>query len=122
MATTKEPNYTQAEIDLMIALYVNAETGEVRPDQIEEIARRLKRTVRQIRGKLVHMKLYQAQPKVKGFKDEGPTKDEMLAEMRVRGFDATGFEGATKAALARVLDLLPVTEAETEQEAFDQAA
>ena len=44
--------------------------------------------------------------KVVSRKVEGPTKKELLVELSTTGYDVSGLEGATKDAIARLMDAL----------------
>jgi hypothetical protein len=50
----------------------------------------------------------------KAVKDEGPTKKELLAELRtlVPAFDTDGLNGATKDAISAVIDLAKAAQAD----------
>jgi hypothetical protein len=39
-------------------------------------------------------------------KEDGPSKKELLKELSEKGFDPSGFEGATKDAIKRVISLV----------------
>jgi hypothetical protein len=41
----------------------------------------------------------------KVIKEDGPSKKELLIELKDKGFDPEGFEGATKDAIKRVISL-----------------
>ena len=71
---------------------------------LKEIADALDTSHRSVIGKLVHTGDYQVQDTSvsKKPKDEGPTKKEILNDLRARDFNADGFEGATKDALNRL--------------------
>lgn len=97
----KNANYTPEMLDRMIAMY-----EDLGNDGITEIAETLGKTVRSIRSKLVREGVYVASPKGASNKTEGPSKKELLRELEAKGFDVTGFEGATKIALSRLLGLV----------------
>lgn len=99
--TDKNANYTQEMLDRMLTMY--ADLGN---EGIPEIAETLNKTVRSIRSKLVREGVYVATPKSASNKTEGPSKKELLRELESKGFDTTGFEGATKIALSRLLGLV----------------
>lgn len=99
--TDKNANYTPEMLDRMIAMY-----EDLGNDGIPEIAETLNKTVRSVRSKLVREGVYVASPKGASNKTEGPSKKELLREIEAKGFDATGFEGATKVALSRLLGLV----------------
>lgn len=99
--TDKNANYTPEMLERMVAMY-----QELGNDGIEEIAETLGKTVRSIRSKLVREGVYVAAPKGASNKTEGPSKKELLRDIEAKGFDTTGFEGATKIALSRLLGLV----------------
>jgi hypothetical protein len=47
--------------------------------------------------------VYVAKPKVASKKVQGPTKKELLRDLENLEFDVTGFEGATKDAIERLI-------------------
>ena len=98
---TKSANYTKENVDLLLTLY--AELGN---EGIEDIALRLDKTVRSIRSKLVREGVYTPSEKPANVKADGPSKKELLRDIEAKGFDTTGFEGATKIALSRLLGLV----------------
>jgi hypothetical protein len=96
-------NYTESMVARMLELY--AELGN---EGIEAIARELGKPVRSVRSKLVREGAYVAPTKpAKVERDEGPTKKELLAELRtlMPGFDTDGLNGATKDAISAVIAL-----------------
>ena len=98
-AVTKTPNYT----DEMTASVVEQYSNGV---DLDAIAESVGKTVRSVRSKLVREGVYVAQPKQTAAKLEGPTKKELLRDIEATGMDATGFEGATKDALTRLLGVV----------------
>ena len=98
-AVTKTPNYT----DEMTATVIEQYSSGV---DLDAIAESVRKTVRSVRSKLVREGVYVAQPKQTAAKREGPTKKELLRDIETAGMDATGFEGATKDALARLLGVV----------------
>jgi hypothetical protein len=103
MAEPKENtvNYTKDMLDKMLSMY--AELGN---EGIEEIAAELGKPVRSIRSKLVREGVYSPSPKGPTVKADGPSKKELLRELEQKGFDTSGFEGATKIALSRLLNIV----------------
>jgi hypothetical protein len=99
--TDKNANYTPEMLARMTAMY-----EDLGNEGIPEIAESLGKTVRSVRSKLVREGVYVASPKGVSNKTEGPSKKELLREIEAKGFDATGFEGATKVALSRLLGLV----------------
>lgn len=100
-ATQKAANYTAEMVDSMIEMY-----NEVGNDGLDEIADTLGKTVRSVRSKLVREGVYVASPKKTAAKQDGPSKKEILRDIEAQGFDVTGFEGATKAALTRLISVV----------------
>ena len=98
-AVTKTPNYT----DEMTATVIEQYSSGV---DLDAIAESVGKTVRSVRSKLVREGVYVAQPKQTAAKREGPTKKELLRDIETAGMDATGFEGATKDALDRLLGVV----------------
>jgi hypothetical protein len=100
-ATQKAANYTAEMVDSMIEMY-----NELGNDGLDEIAESLDKTVRSVRSKLVREGVYVASPKKTAAKQDGPSKKEILRDIEAQGFDVTGFEGATKAALTRLMGVV----------------
>jgi len=100
-ATQKAANYTAEMVDSMIEMY-----NEVGNDGLDDIAETLGKTVRSVRSKLVREGVYVASPKKTAAKQDGPSKKEILRDIEAEGFDVTGFEGATKAALTRLMGVV----------------
>ena len=100
-ATQKAANYTAEMVDSMIEMY-----KELGNDGLDEIAESLDKTVRSVRAKLVREGVYVASPKKTAMKQDGPSKKEILRDIEAQGFDVTGFEGATKAALTRLISVV----------------
>ena len=100
-ATLKAANYTAEMVDSMIEMY-----NELGNDGLDEIAESLDKTVRSVRSKLVLEGVYVASPKKTAMKQDGPSKKEILRDIEAQGFDVTGFEGATKAALTRLMGVV----------------
>ena len=100
-ATLKSANYTAEMVDTMIEMY-----NELGNDGLDQIAESMDKTVRSVRSKLVREGVYVASPKKAAAKQEGPSKKEILREIESSGFDVSGFEGATKAALSRLISVV----------------
>jgi len=96
---TNTPNYT----DEMTASIMEQYSSGV---DLDTIANSIGKTVRSVRSKLVREGVYVAQPKQTDAKREGPTKKELLRKIETAGVDASGFEGATKDALTRLLGVI----------------
>ena len=101
MAEAKITNYSAEMVDSMVAMY-----NELGNDGLDQIAAELDKTVRSVRSKLVREGVYVASPKKAAAKQEGPSKKEILREIESNGFDVSGFEGATKAALSRLISVV----------------
>ena len=94
---TKTPNYTDEMVDTAVSMY-----QDLGNDGLDQIAEAVGKSVRSIRSKLVREGVYVATPKKVAVKQDGPSKKEILRSIESNGFDVTGFEGATKAALTRL--------------------
>jgi len=70
---------------------------------VDEIATDMGKSVRSVRSKLVREGVYVAKAKPTAKRELGPTKKELLIELEATGFDVTGFEGATKDAIMRLI-------------------
>ena len=70
---------------------------------VEAIASSVEKSVRSVRSKLVREGVYVAKPKATSTKVNGPTKKELLKDLEATGFDVSGFEGATKDAIERLI-------------------
>lgn len=97
MAT--QANYTAELTAKIIDQYQNG-------TDVAEIAASIDKSVRSVRSKLVREGVYVAQPKVKSQKVMGPTKKELLRDLEGTGFDVSGFEGATKEAITRLIAMV----------------
>ena len=100
-ATQKTANYTAEMVEQMVSMY-----NELGNDGLDQIAAELDKPVRSVRSKLVREGVYVASPKKAAVKQEGPSKKEILRDIEAVGFDVSGFEGATKAALTRLMGLV----------------
>ena len=100
-ATQKAANYTAEMVDSMIEMY-----NEVGNDGLDDIADTLGKTVRSVRSKLVREGVYVASPKKTAAKQDGPSKKEIMRDIEAQGFDVSGFEGATKSALTRLMGVV----------------
>ncbi len=97
MAT--QANYTAELTAKIIDQYQNG-------TDVAEIAASIDKSVRSVRSKLVREGVYKAQPKAKSAKVMGPTKKELLRDLEGTGFDVSGFEGATKEAITRLIAMV----------------
>jgi len=100
-ATQKTANYTAEMVESMIEMY-----SELGNDGLDEIADTLGKSVRSVRSKLVREGVYVASAKKVATKQDGPSKKELLRDIEASGFDVSGFEGATKLALTRLMGVV----------------
>ena len=92
-------NYSAEMTAQIISDYQNGQS-------VEDIASSIDKSVRSVRSKLVREGVYVAQPKAKSAKVMGPTKKELLRDLEGTGFDVSGFEGATKEAITRLIAMV----------------
>ena len=98
----KKVNYSDADVVKLRDMYAQLGNGG-----LDAIAKDLGKSVRSVRAKLVRDGLYVAPEKsAKAPKEDGPSKKELLMELETKGFDPSGFEGATKDAIKRVISLV----------------
>ena len=71
---------------------------------VSAIAESIGKSVRSVRSKLVREGVYVAKPKATTPKATGPTKKMLLRDLEATGFDVSGFEGATKDAIVRLIE------------------
>lgn len=96
----KAPNYTEAMVERLLEVYATFGNAG-----LETIAEELGKTKRSVISKLVREGVYVAPQKAAAQpKDEGPSKKEMLIELESLSFSVEGLEGATKAAIARLIE------------------
>ena len=100
-ATQKTVNYTAEMVDSMIEMY-----NELGNEGLDTIADNFGKSVRSVRSKLVREGVYVASPKKTAAKQDGPSKKEILRDIEATGFDVSGFEGATKSALTRLMGVV----------------
>ena len=100
-------NYTVEMTSRAKEMYSDGrEAGKDNAVLMQEIATALGRSVKSVRAKLVREGAYVVEEKpVKVIVDTGPSKAELLETLAELGFVTEGIEGATKAALTRVIDL-----------------
>jgi transposase-like protein len=94
-----QQNYTPELTATIVDQYQNGAT-------VEDIAASIDKSIRSVRSKLVREGVYVAQPKAKSTKVMGPTKKELLRDLEGTGFDVSGFEGATKEAITRLIAMV----------------
>lgn len=101
MAAEKKVNYTESQVEQMIADYQAGQT-------VEAIAEAMGKAVRSVRSKLVREGVYVAAEKApKAKREEGPTKKELIRELEALApFDVGGFMNATKEAIQSLIDHL----------------
>ena len=100
-AVAKNPNYTDEMVETAVSMY-----QELGNDGLDQIAEAIGKNIRSVRSKLVREGVYVATPKKTTRKIDGPSKKEILRSIEADGFDVTGFEGATKDALTRLLGVV----------------
>lgn len=107
----KAPNYTEAMIETLHAEYVPGSN-----ESVDALAEKLNRKRRSVIAKLVAEGIYvKPEAPVATFKDDGPTKGEMLNHLdSLVTFDTDGLKGATKDAIAGVIALAEAAYAETD--------
>ena len=89
-------NYTPEMTAAIVDQYQNGVS-------VDEIATDIGKSVRSVRSKLVREGVYVAKAKPAAKRENGPTKKELLIELENTGFDVSGFEGATKDAILRLI-------------------
>ena len=95
-------NYTDEQVKEMVSAY-NEHGNSV----VDELAEKFGKTKRSIISKLVREHVYVAPEKpAPAPRDEGPTKAELLADMKSANFDPDGLENATRSGLVKVLGLI----------------
>jgi hypothetical protein len=104
----KAENYTSEMVERMVARY-----EELGNEGIEAIAAELGKPVRSVRSKLVREGVYVAAAKpAKVAKAEGPSKKELLNSLEsLVDFPVDGLAGATKEAIASVIELAQAVKA-----------
>lgn len=96
----KNTNYTPEMLDTLFSMY-----DELGNEGLDQIAEALDKPIRSIRSKLVREGVYVPSAKLPN-KINGPSKKELLRDIEAKGFDVSGFEGATKTALSRLLGIV----------------
>ena len=97
--TAKAPKWTEDRVATLRSMYVPGDRSTV-----DAAAETLEVTPRAVIGKLVSIKEYVAPEKpVRAKKDDGPLKGELLNELAGLGYDVDGLDGATKAAISRLI-------------------
>jgi hypothetical protein len=99
-STNKSTNYTEEMLEILFSMY-----EQLGNEGLDQIAEKLNKPVKSVRSKLVREGKYTPSPKI-AIKANGPSKKELLRELESQGFDSTGFEGATKVALSRLLNIV----------------
>ena len=101
MAANAKVNYTEAQVEQMIADY---QAGA----SVEAIAESMGQALRSVRSKLVREGVYVAAEKPKGAKrEEGPTKKELMRDLEALApFEVEGFMNATKEAIQALINHL----------------
>jgi hypothetical protein len=123
MAKEAKVNYTTEMTAAIVDRYTAGET-------VEAIAASIGKAVRSVRSKLVREGVYTAAEKPKGAKrEEGPTKKELLRELKALAPDLPndGFVNATKEAITALIQHLSAMadeddSADDADESVDEAA
>lgn len=112
----RKVNYTDAQVAELIAGY-NAGKS------LEDLADALGKSVRSVRAKLVREGVYTAPEKTtKTAKAEGPTKKELLNDLeQLVPFAVDGFMGATKEAIASLIEHLQAESQDTSPRGWEVA-
>ena len=102
-----QQKYTEQDVDYLRETYTKNPT----PDTVKALAEHLEKSVNSVRAKLVSMGVYVAPEKpARQAKEEGPSKKELVQELvALTGRELKGIEGATKAAIAEVIEVLQET-------------
>ena len=104
MNDNTKPKWDEARTKQAVEAYADSNKSI---DALKEIGAALQVSHKSVIGKLVNMGVYEVQTKERKTPiDTGPSKKELLADMRTAGYDADGLEGATKPAIERVLALV----------------
>jgi hypothetical protein len=103
----KEPNYTESQVATLVEAYKAKPASVSNAEFCAEWGKTLNKPPRSIVSKLSRESVYVAEPKgaKKAVKDDGPSKKDLFAKLDSAGFSSEGLDGATKAAIQRVLDL-----------------
>lgn len=94
-------NYTEEMVTKIKAMY-----EVLGNDGIENIAKEFNKTVPSIRSKLVKECVYVPFNKATRSKSAEPSKKEILRTLETYGINPEGLEGATKTALANLINFL----------------
>ena len=110
----KAPNYTDEMVSVLESEYVPGSD-----ESVNALAEKLNRKRRSVIAKLTQLDLYVKPEKPPAtFKDEGPTKGEMLESLAsLVDFKVDGLKGATKDAIAGVIALAEAAQASDESDA-----
>jgi len=102
--TQKARKYSEEDVLVLTEGYNPNNTVE----SVIELADTLNKTIPSIRAKLVSLGIYVAPEKsTKVAKDEGPSKKDLIAVLvALTGRQLEGIEGATKPALAEIIEVL----------------
>jgi len=97
MAESKNANYTKEVTEKLLDLYSDLGT-----ENLDKIAEIIEKPIKSVRSKLVRLGVYIPLCK-QDSKASSPSKKQLLRNLEAEGFNADGFEGATKDALSRLL-------------------
>lgn len=101
--TTKQPNYTDEQVEQLHQLY-----SELGNEGLDEICETMGKSLASVRAKLVKDGLYVA-PEKQTIRKDGPSKKELIRKIHDMGHPVEGLEGATKEAISWVIGLLENT-------------
>ena len=103
MENTRTPNYTDAQVQTMVADYVDAPTK----DTVANLARSMQKTPRSIIAKLVREGVYVAQPRVTKTGAPIIRKSELVAQIQENlGVELPTLAKASKADLERLVSVV----------------
>ena len=103
MENTRTPNYTDAQVNTMVADYSEAPTK----DTVAKLAREMQKTPRSIIAKLVREGVYVAQPRVTKTGAPIIRKSELVAQIQENlGVEVPTLAKASKADLERLVSVV----------------
>jgi predicted transcriptional regulator YheO len=104
---TRTPNYTEEQVDAMVAEYTSNPTK----DTVSALARELNKSTRSIVAKLVREGVYQAQPRTTKTGAPVVRKSEIVAQLQTELGAQAGFPSLEKASKADLQNLLALVQA-----------
>ncbi len=110
-ATAKKENYSDALVAQIVEAYERMGNSG-----LEDIASAAGKTKRSVISKLVREGVYQADAKpAKVEKDDGPTKKELLSDLRATGaLDSESVDGLTNATKGAIAAVLAIAQAQVQ--------